>query len=145
MTFALHSVVNLWGYSVVKNGEKLRVRAGSSEGGILIEFGEMMEVEKELFSQSKVNADGERVFVFDDMPDDEFHDDQVGENFVFDISEKYLGESLDACDQLLFGTQLQGYTFSKVKPQKPQKTKHQNQDSQDQNRTTQKKPWWKFW
>lgn len=112
VTFALHSVVNLWGYSIVKNGKKLRVRAGSSEGGTMVEFGEIMEEEKELFSKSKVNSSGERVFIFEDMPDDEFQDDQVGESFVFDISRKYLGENLDACDEL-FETQFEGYIFSK--------------------------------
>lgn len=141
ITFALHSVVNLWGYSIVNNGKKLRVRAGSAEGGTIVEFGEVMEEEKELFSKSKLNSDGERVFVFDNMPDDEFQDDQVGENFIFEISRKYLGENLDACDELLFETQFNGYTFSKSKPKK----KIENQVQKTQRKIIHKKPWWKFW
>jgi hypothetical protein len=93
VTFILQSVVNLWGYSIVKNGKKIRVRAGDSDE-LIIEYGEILEEEKELFSKSKLNDKGERIYVFDDMPDDDFFDDQVGENFVFDISKKYLGESL---------------------------------------------------
>jgi hypothetical protein len=30
-SIVLHSGVNLWGYSVTKNGEKIRIRAGSSK------------------------------------------------------------------------------------------------------------------
>lgn len=140
MTFALHSVVNLWGYSIVNNERKLRVRAGSSEGGTMVEFGEIMEEERELFSKSKVNSSGERIFVFEDMPDDEFQDDEVGENFVFDISRKYLGENLDACDEL-FETQFEGYTFTQTKPKK----KTENKIIEPPKKVSPKKPWWKFW
>lgn len=140
VTFALHSVVNLWGYSIVNNGKKLRVRAGSSEGGTMVEFGKILEEEKELFSKSKMNSSGERIFLFEDMPDEEFQDDQVGENFVFDISRKYLGENLDACDEL-FETKFEGFTFSKSKPKK----RTENQIIQTQSKKESKTPWWKFW
>ena len=99
-----------------------------------------MEEEKDLFSKSKVNANGERIFVFDDMPENEFKDDQVGENFVFDISEKYLGEALDANDGL-FETEFEGYTFSKPKLKK----KIVSQVQVTQYKFSLKKPWWKFW
>jgi len=138
-TFVLHSVVNLWGYSIVNNGKKVRVRAGSSEGGTIVEYGEILEQEKELFSKSKLNKNGERVFTFENMPEDDFLDDQVGENFVFDVSRKYLGMNLDACEEL-FETEFEGYTFSKLKPQN--KTGDQIKINQDKNF---KKKWWKFW
>lgn len=138
VTFILHSVANLWGYSIVNNGKKVRVRAGDSEE-LIIESGEILEEEKELFSKSKLNDKGERVYIFDDMPDDEFSDDQVGENFVFDISAKYLGQSLDACDEL-FETEFEGYTFSKSKPEK----EIESNNISIQNQKT-KNPWWKIW
>jgi hypothetical protein len=138
VTFILHSVVNLWGYSIVNNGKKVRVRAGDSEE-LIIERGEILEEEKELFSKSKLNDKGERVYIFDDMPDDEFSADQVGENFVFDISTKYLGQSLDACDEL-FETEFEGYTFSKSKPEK----EIESNNISIQNQKT-KNPWWKIW
>ena len=72
--------------------------------------------------------------------DDEFIDEQVGENFVFDISRKYLGENLDACDEL-FDTEFEGYTFSKTKPKEKVETTHNS----PQKRVSHKKPWWKFW
>lgn len=105
----------------------------------MVEFGEILEEERELFSKSKVNATGERVFVFEDMPDDEFQDDQVGENFIFDISHKYLGENLDACDEL-FETQFEGYTFSKTKPKRKLITRLFTSP-----KVSPKKIWWKFW
>lgn len=138
VTFILHSVANLWGYSIVNNGKKVRVRAGDSEE-LIIERGEILEEEKELFSKSKLNDKGERVYIFDDMPDDEFSDDQVGENFVFDISTKYLGQSLDTCDEL-FETEFEGYTFSKSKPEK----EIESNNISIQNQKT-KNPWWKIW
>ena len=106
----LHSVVNFWGYSISKNNEKIRVRAGSAESGTFIEHGDVIEEEKALFAKSEI-TNGKRLFHFDDMPDEYFTDDQVGENFVFDISKRYLGEQLDA-DEELFETELKGFQFA---------------------------------
>ncbi|MFK8054866.1 MAG: hypothetical protein AB8F78_02000 [Saprospiraceae bacterium] len=140
VTLILHSVVNLWGYSVVKNGQKVRVRAGSSEGGTMVENGDPLPEEEALLSQSRVSDTGERLFTIDGLPDEEFTEDQVGENFVFNISATYFGESLDSSDGL-FETEFDGYTFSRSKP------KHQS--TKPESKTTEiiraKKPWWKFW
>lgn len=147
VTFVLHSVVNLWGYSIVKNGNKVRVRAGSSEGGTTVEHGEILAEEKELFSQSKLNEDGKRIFIFDGLPDDAFSEDQVGENFVFDISQTYLDDSLDDCGGL-FQTEFEGYAFSKNKPEPipvPIKNNDQIDIIKEAPKKEIKKPWWKFW
>ncbi len=132
VTFVLHSTVNLWGYSIARNGEKIRVRFGASDEGTIVEYGEILDSEKELFSKSRLNKYGERIFIFDDMPEDEFLDDQVGENFVFDVSKAYLGEKLDFCDEL-FETEFEGYSFSK------QKSKNIKENKKTIT------PWWKFW
>ena len=42
VSFVLHSFMNLWGYSIVRNGEKIRVRVGSSEEGTIVEYGEIL-------------------------------------------------------------------------------------------------------
>jgi len=119
VTLALHSGFNFWGYSLTRNGKKVRARAGSGDDGTIVEFGEILEEEKALFAQSHVNDEGERIFVLNRFPDHEFTEDQVGENFVFNLSARYLGEKLDACDELLFETELEGYSFSKADPNKP--------------------------
>lgn len=170
ITFVLQSVVNLWGYSVAKNGEKIRARSGNSEEGTTLDVGTILEEEKELFSQSKTNEKGERIFVFEGMEEEEYSEDQVGENFVFDISKKYLGEDLDSCDAL-FETKFEGYTFSRLPQAAPPPIEPEMETaaqssvsavpapisvpvSVPQNTTPQsptpqkkeaKKPWWKFW
>ncbi len=147
-SFVLHSVVNLWGYSICKNGEKIRVRAGTAESGTMVDYGEIIEEEKHLFSQAKIKESGKRVFVFDDLPEDEFEDDQVGENFVFDISQKYLGAPIDGAEDLLYETKFKGYSFSKSKPvpkPKPEEIKVEEEQEPSNTIPVKKKKWWKFW
>lgn len=50
-SIVLHSAVNLWGYSVTKNGQKIRARAGSSDDGTFVEIGEPLDEEKRTFEQ----------------------------------------------------------------------------------------------
>lgn len=111
----LHSAVNLWGYSVSKNNQKIRVRAGSSDEGTIVEFGEPLEQEVNLLSKSKIHESGRRIYYFDDFPEDSFEEDQVGENFVFELASKYLGQNLDVADDLLFETELKGYEYKNFK------------------------------
>jgi hypothetical protein len=126
----LHSTVNLWGYSIVKNGQKIRARAGSTDDGTFVEVGEPLEEEKELLSNSKLDSSGIRTFVFEDVPGEVFSEDQVGENFVFSICKRYFGEALDEADELLYDTELQGYKYGSFSPGPQQKNA---------------KPWWKLW
>ena len=136
----LHSVVNLWGYSVTKNGQKIRARAGSSNDGTFVEFGEPLEEEKELLSKSTLDENGNRIYLLDEFPDQPFNEDQVGENFVFSICKRYFDEELDTADDLLFETILTGYQYGIIKPN----TSIQK-NQLDLNNTEVKKPWWKFW
>jgi len=110
-SLVLHSGVNLWGYSIIKDGQKLRARAGSSDDGTFVEFGKPLDEEKELLSKSIVNEKGQRRFIIDDINDEPLTEDQVGENFVFAISKRYFDEELNMADDLLFETTLSGYTF----------------------------------
>jgi hypothetical protein len=119
-SIGLQSTVNFWGYSISKNGSKVRIRAGSSDTGTFLEFGEPLEQEIELFDKSTLNEDGERTYIFEDIDDEPMTEDQVGENFVFAICKRYFDEELDCADELLFETTLTGYSYSN-------------------------KPWWKFW
>ncbi len=136
-SIVLQSTVNLWGYSVTMNGQKIRARAGSSDDGTFVEFGEPLDEEKELLSKSRMDENGNRIYWLDDFPDEPFNEDQVGENFVFSICKRYFGVELDSADNLLFETILTGYKYKKVAP--TEKTK------QEQHKIDDKKPWWKFW
>lgn len=94
----LQSTVNLWGFAVIVNGQKIRVKAGCAEDGTFIDMGEPLDEEKELLSKSKLYEDGSRIYFLDDFPDEPFHEDQVGENFVFSICKRYFEEELNYAD-----------------------------------------------
>jgi hypothetical protein len=110
-SLVLHSAVNLWGYSITKDGRKIRTRAGSSDDGTFVDFGEPLEEEKDLLNKSTVNKEGKRTYILDNSDEEPMTEDQVGENFVFSISKRYFGEELDRADDLLFETTLTGYAF----------------------------------
>jgi len=128
----LHSVVNLWGYSIIKNGRKIRARAGSADDRTFLEFGEPIESERELLAHSELNSDGERVYVFEDFPDEELSEDQVGEEFVFEMFKKYTGVDFESDDEL-FELNLSGYSYE------DSLIKYNDSDS------VSAKPWWNFW
>jgi hypothetical protein len=134
-SIVLHSTVNLWGYSIAINGKKIRARAGSAEDGTFLEFGEPLDEEKELLSKSQLDENGNKVYLFDDLPDELLSEDQVGENFVFSICKRYFEEELDCADELLYDTILSSYQYGKIV----------NNQSSLTNQIKDPKPWWKFW
>lgn len=143
----LHSAVNLWGYSIAINGEKIRARAGSANDGTFCEMGEPVEEEKELLSRSTINEDGNRVYLFEDLPNEPMTEDQVGENFVFAITKRYFGEELDSADELLFETTLTGYAFGDIAntPKVYETIVDSPPEESVDSVPEEKKAWWKFW
>lgn len=139
-SIVLHSVVNLWGYSIIKNGKKLRARAGSFDDGTFVEIGEPLDEEKELLSKSTIDQNGKRTYIFEDVDDEPMTEDQVGENFVFAIWKRYFDEELDRADDSLFETILTGYSYNDKLKQQPS-ISQKNVDTKPNNN----KPWWKFW
>jgi len=99
-SLVLHSVINYWGYAIVKNDEKIRVRAGDTESGLLVEYGKPLEQELELLSKSKLDEQGNKIYFLDDFPDKTFSEDQVGESFVFKMASRYFQMDLDKDDDL---------------------------------------------
>jgi hypothetical protein len=130
-SIVLHSTVNLWGYAIIKSGDRIRVMAGSAEDGTFIDSGEPLEEEKKILSKSVVDEAGQRTYVFEEIDNEVMTEDQVGENFVFAICSRYFGEELDYADTLLFETALRGYSYGEVvQVSKP---------------ILKGKAWWKFW
>jgi hypothetical protein len=118
----LHSVVDLWGYAVTVNGEKIRTRAGSGDDGVFIEDGEPLPEELELLSKLE--------------SEESFEEDEGGEDFVFAVCKRYFGVELDRAGDDLFETTLSGYSF----------VKHPEQFDLPAPETVEiSKPWWKFW
>lgn len=135
----LHSVVNLWGFSVIQNGQKIRVKAGSADDGTFVDVGEPLEEEKDLLSKSTLDKKGNRIYLLEDFPNEPFNEDQVGENFVFEICSRYFGAPLDRSDELLFETPMKGYSYSNFGQS------NNTQQPVEQNTSNREKPWWKFW
>lgn len=105
---SLHSGVNLWAYAIIRKGKKIRARMGDADNGTTLDFGEPLQEEQDLLSKSTLNDNGQREYYLNNS-NESYTEDQVGENFVFDIYKRYTGKSLDANDELLFETILSGY------------------------------------
>lgn len=128
----LHSAVNLWGYMVTKGGHRLRTRAGSSDDGTFADEGEPLPEELGLLSESRITDTGARLY---GQGEDEMTEDQMGEEFVFFICQRYFGVRLDFADDVLSETILRGYRYSPAASNKPGIT----------TSPAASKPWWKFW
>lgn len=94
ITIACHSVVNYHGYSLIKNGEKLRLKVISSDTP-LTEFGQKLEEEKKLYSASYQKEEGGNFWKDETDPNEEYTEDQLMEDFTFGIANRRLGVYLD--------------------------------------------------
>jgi hypothetical protein len=104
---SLNSTINHWAFSVIQNGKKVRTKAGDINSGTIIDFGQSLEEELQLLSGSRLNAKGQREYNIIDSGEFD-REDQVGEEFVFEIAKRYLDERLDK-DEDLFETVFWGY------------------------------------
>jgi len=135
---ALHSVVNLWAYGILKNGHRLRVRAGSADDGTYMDEGEPLPEEIQLLSTSHINSGGNRVYRNEEFPDQEMSEDQVGEEFVFSICSRYFGDPLDRLDDSFLETMFSGYATKR-------KSVGRDRSTVAPKVNLKPKPWWKFW
>jgi hypothetical protein len=102
------------GFSIVRNGAKLRVKSGDSDSGTTIDEGQPIEQELSLLSQSYISPDGKRVYK---LGDELYNEDQVGENIIFEIFGRYTGVPLDRDDELLFNTSFAGFEILPSTPE----------------------------
>lgn len=59
--FVLDSIINLWGYSILSNGQRIRTKFGTNDNGVIYEDGEPLNAELELLNNSEI-IDKKRVF-----------------------------------------------------------------------------------
>ena len=111
-SISLIGSINYWGFAIIKNGEKIRVKAGDSQRGTVIDTGEPMHEELELLSKSVIDKNGKRRYYLFGNVDEPLFEDQVGENFIFQIVKRYTGNLLDESDELLYDTMLDEYEIS---------------------------------
>ncbi len=93
-----------------------------------------MEEEKDLLKKSELDSNGNRIYFLDDFPDEKMTEDQMGEDFVFEISKRYFGERID-CNDELFETNLKAYQIIN----KPKLKTINKKQTEKVNK------WWKFW
>lgn len=104
----LISSMNFYAYSIIKNGQKIRVKSGSSDSGVTLDVGEPLREEMEILAKSKVLDGQRRVYWRKDNDQEFYEEDQVGENFVFNMFERYTGKKFNMDDDI-FETELYGW------------------------------------
>lgn len=120
----LHSVVNAWGFVVARDGSIIRLKAGASDEGTFLDEGAPLPEEVELLAQSTIDAHGARAYRLAEFPGEIFTEDQVGEDYVFRILERFTDESWTTSSKLM-ATECVGFRYAAF----PQVSR----------------PWWKIW
>lgn len=122
---ACHSVVNYHGYSLIQNGIKKRLKVISSDTP-LIEFGERMEEELEIYKRSYLK-NNQSYWKNDYDPEDDYIESQLMEEFTFGVAKRRLGVSLDYGDgeELMEQVVFKKYISSSELPDKEISKKHQ--------------------
>ncbi|WP_306532518.1 hypothetical protein [Geobacter sp.] len=85
LAIVLHSVVNLWGYSLYSNGRLIRSAAGDSNNGLIINTGSPLPEEERILN---------------DCPIDKIDEDGFGEDLVFDVTTRFFGKRIDEFDEI---------------------------------------------
>ena len=85
MAIVLHSVVNLWGYSVYARGQLLRSAAGASDNGLITNIGAPLPEELRSLQQCAI---------------DKIDEEGDGEELVFEVSARMFGQRMDAFEDL---------------------------------------------
>lgn len=108
--FSIRTIDSHWGYSIFQNSKKIRTRFGDSKKGTQLEFGEILKEEEALFAWANYDSKGKRYFKFLGFMDHErFYEEEVGEDFIFSLSKRFLKSPLDETKDLLYETKLEGF------------------------------------
>jgi len=108
IAITLMSTVNHYGFAIIENGEKKRVKVGDYENPVALEIGQITKEEIELQKNSEVDEEGKRMFKDED---EMYSEDTVGEEYVFEISSRIFGFELNGpeSDELFFETKLEKF------------------------------------
>lgn len=104
-----NSVDNMHTYHLLRDGASIRAKAISADFPVL-EEGTPFEEEAALYARSEMH-NGERVWKYDWAPGENFHENQLMEEFTFGVAKRLLGLRLDQPegDELLFNTPFNRY------------------------------------
>jgi hypothetical protein len=100
LAISLHSGNNYFGYALIKDGKKARVKTGPGHNkAVLFEMGAPLPEEASLYALSKTDSRNEKFFYFEHRPNDPLPEDAVGENFVFNITGRFFGEPMNRSEK----------------------------------------------
>jgi hypothetical protein len=94
LSVACISTTNYHGYSLTKNGKKIRTKSLNADDGFYSNFGELIEEEKPIYSKSET-VDGKRIWKYQELPNEVFYEDQMMEDFTFGVAKRLLGVRID--------------------------------------------------
>lgn len=124
LELGLHSVVNFFHYKLWVGGKIVRHFAGSADDGLVSNVGAYLPEEEPHFKKSEMR-DGELVFVIERGGEKHEYDvSAYGEELLFSVSSRFLGERLDSCE--IENLKIELFTANRSSPLR-------------------KKPWWQFW
>ncbi|MCB2377469.1 hypothetical protein LGH70_07745 [Hymenobacter sp. BT635] len=108
---SLDSFDNFYGYALLEKGKKTRVKVGDCQVSLRLEVGKPLPEEREIYENSIFRDDKTRLFRIGDDIGTKYTEDAVGEEFVFEIAKRFLGDRLDSreLDKLFFEVPFQCY------------------------------------
>lgn len=113
LSVACISTTNYHGYSLTKNGKKIRTKSLNADNGFYADFGELIEEEKPIYTISET-VDGKRIWKYQALPNEVFYEDQMMEDFTFGVAKRLLGVRIDTEESDLL---MQEVVFKKfIKP-----------------------------
>ena len=99
LSAVLYSAAKEYGYSYYENGVRLRAKSGNKDDGVCCDHGDLLSEEEELLKNSRVQADGSRVYILNiDGLSEEYAEEELGEEHVFALTQRFFGERLDKLD-----------------------------------------------
>ena len=93
VTVACRNLVNYHGYSLIKNGKKIRLKTISAKVPIM-EFGPRTREENKIYESSH-QKEGKNFWKDESDPEQEYTEDQLMEDFTFGFAQRRLGVLID--------------------------------------------------
>ncbi|MDR1054390.1 MAG: hypothetical protein LBL90_00825 [Prevotellaceae bacterium] len=91
LTVSCLSLTTFHGYSLIRNGKRVRAKAMSADDGFYINIGDPIEEEKAIYAQGELRH-GKYYWTHED---NEYTEDQLMEDFTFGIAKRLLGVRID--------------------------------------------------
>ena len=136
--FVIQQTIGLWGYCCWEKGNKIRVRAGSSKEGIIVDAGNPVTEEETLLARAFEDAAGNRLFTGKKINAAPVTEQAMGEQFVSEVWARYFGKTLPEMEQAFNEVEMEGYGYEVF-------TKADLRAARRDVRKRTGKKWWQFW